>query len=282
MNGSADASAPPASVLAAFGVRVPPVRFATERGRTWVAGALVLKVVEDELEATWVAELAATLPQRGFRLARPIPTRDGHWVAEGWSAWTRLAGEQSRARWPELLSAGAAFHDAVARVPKPEFVDRQERRATPSRALDRWRLADRIVWDGAVPDDLARLAPLDALFAARRPVRLPEQLIHGDLVGNVLFAEELPPAIIDLSLYWRPVGYSAALVAGDALVWEGASTEILHLIEPSAEWPQLLLRAVLFRMVVNELARRTELWRTDLRDEYRSVVALVLSLVGHA
>jgi len=37
----------------------------------------------------------------------------------------------------------------------------------------------------------------------------PSQLIHSDLGGNVLFHDQLPPAIIDFSAYWRPVGWGA-------------------------------------------------------------------------
>jgi len=279
MTTSAHERPPSASVLAAFGANEPAVRFTKGRGQTWDAGGLVLKPVEDEGEARWVAELSAALPQHRFRLARPIATREGDWVAEGWSAWTRVEGEHSATRWPELLTAAAAFHDALRNLPKPEFISRQERSASSSVALDRWRVADRIVWGGPVPEEFAQRAPLDALFAARRPVDLPSQIIHGDLVGNVLFAPELPPAIIDLSLYWRPVGYSAALVVGDALVWEGASRDIVQLLTPFDQWPQLLLRAVLFRMIVNELRRRLEPSRADLRAEYRDVVELVRSLV---
>lgn len=262
--------APPVSVLTEFGVDEVPVRFSTGRGRTWAAGAAVLKHVEDEAEAGWTADLAASVEQRGFRLARPIAARDGRWIVDGWSAWTREAGEHSTTRWPELLAAAAAFHDAVAGVSKPEFIERRS---------DRWRVADRIAWGEISASDLAGLTHVDRLLAARCPVDLPRQLIHGDLVGNVLFADGLPPAIIDLSLYWRPVGYSAALVAGDALTWEGASPDILRLIEHFSQWQQLLLRAVLFRILVNELARRAEPWRADLSHEYRTVVQLVLSVV---
>ena len=90
----------------------------------------------------------------------------------------------------------------------------------------------------------------------------------------------MPPGIIDLSLYWRPVGYSAALVVGDAVTWEGAPRDTIQLLEKFPDWPQLLLRAVLFRVLVNELARRADVSRADLSDEYRPIVALVLAAVG--
>jgi uncharacterized protein (TIGR02569 family) len=246
------------------------------RGHTWAVGDVILKPTDDERAAVWIAELAVGIEQRGFRLARPIASREGQWVVDGWTAWTRVRGEHSTRRWPEMLAAAAAFHGAVADVTKPEFIDRLGRAMAST--TDRWRFADRIVWDEAPIGDLVAMVHVGSLLAAKRPVDLPSQLIHGDLVGNVLFVDDLPPAIIDLSLYWRPVSYSAALVVGDALTWEGASPDILRLIEPFAEWRQLLLRAVLFRILVNELARRAEPTRRDLSEEYRGVVDLVISL----
>lgn len=239
------------------------------RGRAWATETAVLKPVDDEAEAMWIAELATRAEQRGFRLARPIAARDGRWIVGGWAAWTRLAGEHSNTRWPELLAAAAAFHAALAHVARPEFIDRRS---------DRWRISDRVAW-GELPADGFRGIPhLDRLLALRRPLDLPSQLVHGDLVGNVLFADGLPPALIDLSLYWRPAGYSAALVVGDALAWEGADASIVGLLEHLAEWEQLLLRAVIFRMVVSELARRVEPWRNDLTEQYRPLADLATSL----
>lgn len=262
------ASPPPADVLRKFATTKAPGRVAFGRGHTWAAGDVVLKPVDDVEEAAWIADLATRVEQRGFRLARPIAAADGRWVIDGWSAWTRVGGDHSTTRWPELLGAAAAFHAAVAAEPKPEFVDR---------LTDRWRIADRIAWGELPLGDLGQIPHVQRLFRAWRPIDLPSQIIHGDLVGNVLFAVGLPPAIIDLSLYWRPRGYSAALVVGDAITWEGADASLIRLIEHFEQWRQLLLRAVLFRILV-KLARRVEPWRADVSREYDAIVRLTLSL----
>lgn len=188
-----------------------------------------------------------------------------------WSAWERISGESRGDRWAELLSAAAAFHLAVAHEPKPEFIERR---------ADRWRIADRVAWGELPSEDFEAIPHLGRLLQAREPLALTSQLIHGDLVGNVLFADDLPPGIIDLSLYWRPVSYSAALVVGDALAWEGAPPSVIDLIRHFEGWQQLLVRAVTFRMVVNELARRAEPWRNDLREHYRALVDRVLGLAS--
>lgn len=102
------------------------------------------------------------------------------------------------------------------------------------------------------------------------------------MVGNVLFAAGLPPAIIDLSLYWRPPGYSAALVVGDAIVWEDPEGSLIELLRPFQAWPQLLLRAVIFRIVASELAKRAEPWRQEITHEYDGIVDRALSAAGYA
>ncbi len=75
------------------------------------------------------------------------------------------------------------------------------------------------------------------------------QIVHGDLTGNVLFADHLPPAIIDLSPYWRPPTFASAIVVADALVWEGADRSLPASIGHLDDFGQSLVRALLYRLV---------------------------------
>jgi hypothetical protein len=88
-------------------------------------------------------------------------------------------------------------------------------------------------------------------------VDLPAQLVHGDLAGNVLFHPELPPLVIDLSPYWRPPAFASAVVVVDALVWLGADEDLVKPLLEDEGFPQLLLRALLFRAVADQLLRRS-------------------------
>ena len=63
-----------------------------------------------------------------------------------------------------------------------------------------------------IADQVARLR------SAQRPTDARAQLIHGD--SNLLFHEELPPAVLDMSPYWRPAGFALGVMAADAIVWE--------------------------------------------------------------
>jgi hypothetical protein len=96
--------------------------------------------------------------------------------------------------------------------------------------------------------DAPHVARLEASLA---PVNAPSQLIHGDLTGNVLFADPEPPAVIDLSPYWRPVEFASAIVVADALVWEGAEAAELRSAFDIDSFGQLLARALLFRIITD-------------------------------
>jgi len=252
--------------LRSFGVGDEPKEL---NGDTWATTGVVFKRVDDQGEATWLAEFVSGVKQNGFRLALPLRQEDGGWVADGWCAWTRLAGEHRQDRWSETLAAADAFHRAIAATARPEFIDRRR---------DRWRTADRVAWEEIPVTEFADIPYVAELASARRPTSLPSQLIHGDLVGNVLFADGVAPGIIDLSLYWRPAGYSAALVVANAIAWERAPDSTVELLSGIAEWPHLFIRATLFRVVVSELARRAMPWREQIPGYYRRLVELALSV----
>jgi uncharacterized protein (TIGR02569 family) len=181
---------------------------------------------------------------RGVRVAVPVAATDRRWVVDGWVATRFLEGEPGGWRWDEVLAAGRAFHEAVAHLPRPSFLDR---RRSP------WDVGDRMAWgDEPLVVRDAGLAPLvDRLAAALRPVDGASQLVHGDLGGNVLLsAAGAPPAILDLSPYWRPPAWADAVVVVDALVWADAHPS---LVDEAGVDPQFLARAMLYRLVTDDV-----------------------------
>jgi uncharacterized protein (TIGR02569 family) len=183
-------------------------------------------------ELAWQAELLSSIEQAGFRVARPLS-----YVIDGWTASEYVPGEHRPGRWRETIGVGERFHTALADVPRPDAI--VDARADP------WAVGDRVAW-GEAP-----FAELDDVLSALEPVDAPSQLIHGDLPGNVLFHDELPPAIVDFAPYWRPTEFASAIVVADALNWEGAPDELAHVVHP-----QYLLRALVFRAVTTRLTGR--------------------------
>lgn len=235
------ASAPPRNVREAFGVRAEPAALSGGRGLAWRVGDLVFKPADlapDEL--AWHADVLPTVDARDVRLSCPQRTAGGDLVVDGWTAWSFLSGEHREARWLDVIAVGDRFHAAIARLARPAFLDAR---------TDLWSIGDRVAW-GEASIEPYRHVPHVARVADRLvPVRAPSQLIHGDLTGNVLFADGLPPAVIDLSLYWRPTAFATAIVVADALIWEGADESLIDSVAEIDEFGQMLVRALLFRVV---------------------------------
>jgi uncharacterized protein (TIGR02569 family) len=263
----------PQNVLDAFGLTGAVDLLPGGEGQSVRVGSVVLKPADDGDETSWVAELLTRLDEAGFRIARPVRARDGRWVVDGWSASRLVAGETGPAgRWPLLLAAARAFHTALRPIARPAFL---------ALRTHRWALADRVAWGESTVEPLPDVRPLlDRLTALRRPVSADHQLVHGDLSGNVLFADGLQPAIIDFSPYWRPAAYADAIIAVDGILWYGADPALLTLAGTTPDFPQLLVRAVIFRLVAhNEHVRLSESSSPDELAQFEAAVREVESLV---
>ena len=230
---------PPAAVCKAWGVdTLKPLDGG--QGTVFVGGGVVLKPALDSRQFDWLASILYELPPMDdVRIIRPRPAGDGRWVVEGWSAWEYLEGEVDSARWREALWVSDRFHDIVSGVAWSPSIQ----------ACHHWAIGDAFAWgeaDIAFPE---RCCPLidDLRESCDSVDDLPCQLIHGDLGGNIVFHPELPPAVIDVSPYWRPKRYADAIIVADAIAWDGADLQALEpLRDPIGV--QMLYRAVLFRL----------------------------------
>ena len=271
-------AAPPEAVLRAFGVRDEPVLLEGGQGRTFRAGDVVLKPVDDLPEQhDWLCETYAAWPAHDVvRVPEPIGA-EGGWSAHGWAAHRWLEGGTARAGDdPDRFRRTAdAFHEVVAGIDRPAFLDHRE---------DAWSFGDRVAFEGVAalgrPETLALLEPL---LAALRPVDTAAQVIHGDLGGNLLRAPGLADAVIDWPPYFRPRGFALAVTASDAVTWEGAPPSLLDRWADVPEWDQLLLRAVVYRVATRghaEAAGAAAGGTAEFVGACRPVVDLVLRRIG--
>src|SRR5438132_8998029 len=266
--------APPRSVLGSFSLEGQRRLMAGGRGRAWRVGEAVLKRVDVPLaQLGWQASLFDSLQaQTAFRVPTAVMSREGSLTVEGWYAMTFLRGRHEPGRWVEIISAGEAFHSAVASEPRPVFLDERD---------DPWSIGDRAAWGEIEIPDLPETKHLARLVAHLRSLEALPQLIHGDLTGNVFFDDALPPAILDLSPYFRPVPFATAVVVADALAWEGADSSLLEHFDQSADFPQYLLRAVIYRVVTDRHFRPDQPLRLDDDDPYQRVVDLAVARASH-
>ncbi len=260
---------PPEHVLAAFGLKgADPEELNTGWDSGWRCGEIVLSLVADHARAAWSAKARETLFVDGLRLARPVRSTDGRYVVSGWRADTYVAGAPE-ARHDEVVSAGVRLHEVTASLERPRFLAQAP--VPPWTEVDVFTVADRAAWDdrplqvlppGAppIPDTQDRTQSVELvmqLAALRRPTESPNQLVHGDLYGTVLFAGTAAPGITDITPYWRPAPWAAGVAVVDALSWGEADDELIERWDDMPEWPQMLLRALIFRLSVHALHPRS-------------------------
>jgi uncharacterized protein (TIGR02569 family) len=239
-------SAPPEQVLRAFGGDGPPTPLTGGRGLAWRAGSIVVKPADASEE--FLAWQVKTLGQAGadqLRVAVPRRSAGGAFVLDGWMASEFCAGSHQPGRWLDIVAVADRLHVALASVPRPAFDRGRD---------DPWANADRVAWGEASVTPFLQVPHVARLAGLLAPVHDPSQVIHGDLTGNVLFADPLPPAIIDFAVYWRPAAYARAIVVADALAWEGATPDDLAPATSGEGFGQLLARALLARIVTDWLA----------------------------
>jgi uncharacterized protein (TIGR02569 family) len=260
---------PPAHVRAAFGATGIPVREPGGQGRTWRAGDRTLKPCAEPVEAAWIADVLSSLaPSERFRVARPVASPEGEWVVSGWQAWHAVSGEPDVTRCDEVLDVADALHQAIAGLPRPAFLDARD---------DAWTYGDRVAWEELPVDPHAVMADLlSRLARGRRPVDLVSQPVHGDLLGNVLFAAQEPPAVIDWSVYFRPALWAQAVAVVDALTWYGAPEDLISRHSDRDGWGQMLIRALMYRIATNEGFRQRGCPVGERAEHYEPIVDLVL------
>jgi hypothetical protein len=172
--------APSSTVLDAFAIDGDPVALSGGEGMSFRVGDFVVKRVHDAGEAEWTQALLSRTEQDGFKLPEPIQTADGQWVFDQWSASRFVPGLRSAVPlWNDIATVGLIFADAVECV-RDGGADILARRS------HRWAFADRVAWGEAMPDlnPEAREA-YDKLTPLLTGNATGDQLVHGDLTGNV-------------------------------------------------------------------------------------------------
>ncbi|MBK1788951.1 TIGR02569 family protein [Prauserella cavernicola] len=240
---------PPAHVCTAFGVSHSDAEPLPGEGNAWLSGDIVLRQVSDRAHAVWLARTFAAIDIPDLRLAKPLRTTDGRWVIAGWSASRHVTGTPEDRPDAVVLTA-VKLHSATSGLPRPDFLSRRQ---------DVSAIAERIAWEeqDIELDETKGGRWFEILAPARRPVNLPDQLVHAELFGTILFDGDAPPGLVDFVPHFRPAEWGAAVAAVDAIAWGGADGELLRRWSHLPEWPQLLLRAALFRLAFNALHPRS-------------------------
>src|ERR1700756_2250151 len=260
---------PPEHVQAAFGLSgVRPVSLGAGWEGGWRCGEVVLTMVADHARAAWSAKVRETLFVDGVRLARPVRSTDGRYVVAGWRADTFVAGTPEP-RHDEVVSAAGRLPGGAGKLERSRLL--KQGPTAPWADVDVFIAADRAAWEDrplqSVPAAARSASPtadgqrsvelINQLAGLRRPTKSPNQLVDGDLYGTVLFAGAAAPGITDLTPYWRPASWAAGVGVVGALSWGEADEGLIERWNALPEWPQMLLRALMFRLAVHALHPRS-------------------------
>lgn len=232
--------------MRAFGVREDALRrLPGGAGHVWTDGRLVIKPVGCVPEHAWVCEVYAAWKSEDVRVPAPVAPRGEDavgWSADGWGAHVFLHGRDVDLgrELPRVKEASDAFHHCVEGLARPAFMDLRD---------DPWAYGDRLAWEAAEPEgDAETLHVIEQLRATLAPVTGPGQVIHGDILPNVLLADGRPPAVIDWPPYFRPVGTANAVAVTDAVTFREAPLSLLDEWETGQDWNQALVRALIYRL----------------------------------
>lgn len=255
---------PPARILDLFAASGQQTPLPGGRGRSVRVGDLVLAPGRDERITSWLAPVLARTSvrmaerpgrrRRDLRVAVPVPTRDGQWVVDGWSACA-FEPDAVPCRDLAVLTASAHLFHAELALSTPA------RPGVLTGRDDRWALAERLAFDARDAQVIAaaQSGPLEdlvlSLVEAREEADLgTDQLVHADLAGNVLLDAEGAPVVIDMAPCWRPVLWASAVIVLDSVLWHGTDAGAM------AAWAtglprQAMVRAGLFRALSDEDCR---------------------------
>lgn len=250
-------SEPGRSVLGAFGVRGEPHPVPGGRGLVWRCGDVAFKPVDASVEHDWTCEVYdAWPPESGVGVPVPLRTSIDTWSSDGWAAHVWVEGETAAVaddpRW--FREAADDFHAATASLPRPAFLDDRH---------DPWAIGDRVAFGEGKP--VVAQAFVQQALARCAPVTQQAQVVHGDLTGNVLRTREGRAVVIDWPPYFRPTGWALAVVVTDAVCWQGADLSLLRQWDDLPSWPELLRRALVYRVTTRALVEQ----RPDLTRELR-------------
>ena len=264
---------PPKHVLKAFGVHGSPEVLPGGQGTTFRVGDVVFKPTHNAVETIWVIEVLGGIESTEFRVPTYLSSDVGEVLVDGWMAYEFLPGEMVKEHWEEKRKVLEHFHHALKDVPEPPFFAHRD---------DPWALADFMAWGDLAINchDRLKLA-VETLVECLQPINVTNQIIQGD-PDNILFAEGVPPAIIDFCPYWRPSEFGFAVLVVDKLVWEEADLSIVQVFEDIPEFSQLLVRAELRRVL--ELDGLHNQLGKDCLDEVEAhlpTIEFICSLVRH-
>jgi len=206
------------------------------------AGNLVLKPVHESEKYLWVAESLNEIDFEELRVAMPVRSREGNYIENSIGATKYYEATFSRDKIETKLSTCRKLNNVISNIPKPDAFDSWQ---------NPWTKAQDLAWSHSKSQNLQIPQEIKSLLNLREQIETPNQLVHVDLAGNILFAANDNPIIIDFTPGFYPKEYAEVLLLIDSIAWYDASIDCLDFLTLTGKLRrQLILRALIFRLSV--------------------------------
>lgn len=268
---------PPAHILTSFQVPAArPVQLDSVWSQGWRCDRAVISQADEPARAAWIAKVMAKMRPVGVSVSRPIVSSDGRFSVSGWRARTFLSGHRAP-RFDEMATAALRVGEALRGEERPSWLGapglagQWDENAIFAAAEEAAFTEDPAVWMSAALDpnsvprtDVAQaMAKAVELMQLRGDLQEPSQLVHGDVLGCVIFDGMADPVLTDFVPAWRPAGWPVALLVVDAMAWANGPDSLLTRWSHIPGFEELVVRAALYRVLVHVFLpdSRPEAWR---------------------
>lgn len=217
----------------------------------------VLKPVDDIQHCEWLLNVIYNINPQGYRLSKPIRSKYGTFVSEGWACTHFERGQHINGSIEEKLRVSRLFHRDLSSIHFRDFPHTD----------NPWAKGHRIAWQiDELPRELPRETQeiINHLLSRVSPKeQYKVQIVHGDLSGNILFDEALNPLIIDFSPTIAPVEYAEAILVCDCIAWQGSEVSEIDLLPGDPLYKEMMIRAIIFRLAVSAIFSKSDYNKFD-------------------
>ena len=270
-------ASPPTHILTSFQVPAArPVQLDSVWSGGWRCDRAVISRADEPARAAWIAKMMAKMRPAGVSVSRPIVSSDGRFSVSGWRARTFLSGHRAP-RFDEMATAALRISEALRGEVRPTVLapptlsgpwEENEIFAAAEQAAFS---EDPSVWlsagldlDSVPRQDIAQaLGKAAELSHLRGELAEPDQLVHGDVLGCMIFDGTADPVLTDFVPTFRPAGWPVALLIVDAMAWANGPDALLQRWAHIPGFDELVVRAVLYRVLLHVFLpnSRPEAWR---------------------
>lgn len=230
-------------ILDAFGLTDEPIKLEGGQGKSYKVGPVVIKENNgDNKNIDFISEILLDIDNVKYRITKPARALDGRLIVDGYISAYYEEGDHDGSKIEETLRISDLFHEDLARYDwgRLKTVENQ------------WSIAmDHLFQNRGLPDDLnaGNKEICMKMLAQLKEVHDPMQIIHGDIGGNVLYHDGLPPCIIDFSPNVAPRPMASAIAVVDHIAWGGGKISDLDRLKVYVSDEVYLKYAVMFRLL---------------------------------